>query len=146
MPTEPVPVTEVLSELDTNWNASNVTKPQLVELAGTDAITRLDLNRGDYLIARPGSPTLDEVPVGNWKYINRTYNVIVELQTRVSRQRLYDLMAEVRKICHVRRHSMTNFHRLQFVNFNEEVGEQVNVWIGTIELQTVNENILAETS
>ena len=146
MPTEPVPVTEVLSELDTNWNASNVTKPQLVELAGTDAITRLDLNRGDYLIARPGSPTLDEVPVGNWKYINRTYNVIVELQTRESRQRLYDLMAEVRKICHVRRHSMTNFHRLQFVNFNEEVGEQVNVWIGTIELQTVNENILAETS
>ena len=146
MPTEPVPVTEELSELDTNWNASNVTKPQLVELAGTDAITRLDLNRGDYLIARPGSPTLDEVPVGNWKYINRTYNVIVELQTRVSRQRLYDLMAEVRKICHVRRHSMTNFHRLQFVNFNEEVGEQVNVWIGTIELQTVNENILAETS
>ena len=55
-------------------------------------------------------------------------------------------MAEVRKICHARRHNMTNFQRLQFLNFNEEVGEQVNVWIGTIELQTVNENILAETS
>jgi len=146
MPTEPVPVTDVLAELDANWNASNVTKPVLVEMAGTDAITRLDLNRGDYLIARPGSPTLEEIPLGNWKYINRTYNVTIELQTRVSRQRLYDLMAEIRKVCHVRRHSMTSFQRLQFINFNEEVGEQVNVWMGTIEVQVVNENVLAETS
>jgi len=146
MPTEPVPVTDVLAELDANWNASNVTKPVLVEMAGTDAITRLDLNRGDYVIARPGSPTLEEIPLGNWKYINRTYNVTIELQTRVSRQRLYDLMAEIRKVCHVRRHSMTSFQRLQFINFNEEVGEQVNVWMGTIEVQVVNENVLAETS
>ena len=146
MPTEPVPVTEVMGEFDTNWNASNVTKPQLVELAGTDAVTRIDLNRGDYVIVRPGSPTLEETPIGNWKYINRMYNITAEIQTRNGRQRLYDLMAEIRKICHVRRHSMTNFQRLQFLNFNEEVGEQVNVWIGTIELQTVNENILAETS
>jgi hypothetical protein len=146
MPTEPVPVTDVLGEFDTNWNASNVTKPQFVEMAGTNAVTRIDLNRGDYVVVRPGTPTLEEIPIGNWKFINRTYNITAEVQTRVSRQRLYDLMAEIRKICHVRRHSMTNFQRLQFVNFNEEVGEQVNVWFGTIELQTVNENILAETS
>ena len=55
-------------------------------------------------------------------------------------------MAEVRRICHVKRHSMTDFQRLQFKSFNEEVGEQLNVWIGTIDLQVVNENILAETS
>ena len=146
MPTEPVPVTDVLAELNTNWNAANVVKPVLVEMAGTDSITRIDLNRGDYVIARPGSPTLEEIPLGNWKYINRTYNITIELQTKNSRQRLYDLMAEIRKICHVRRHSMTSFQRLQFINFNEEVGEQVNIWVGTIELQVVNENILAETS
>ena len=146
MPTEPVPVTDVLSELSTNWNASNVVAPQFVEMAGTDSLLRLDLNRGDYLVASPGSPTLDETPIGNWKFINRLYNITIELQTKNSRQRLYDLMAEVRTICHARRHSMTNFQRLQFISFNEEVGEQVNVWMGTIELQTVNENILAETS
>ena len=143
---EPVPVTEILSELDTNWNASNVPKPQLVEMGGVDAATRIDLNRGDYLIAQPGSPALEELPVGNWKYVNRTYNISIELQTRGSRQRLYDLMAEVRRICHVRRHSMTKFQRLQFQNFSEVVGEQLNVWMGTVDLQTVNENLLAETS
>jgi hypothetical protein len=143
---EPVPVTAIISELDTNWDATNVVKPILIEMAGTSAPTRIDLNRGDYLIARPGSPTLEETPLGNWKYINRVYNISIELQTRASRQRLYDLMAEVRKICHARRHSMTSFQRLQFQNFTEEVGEQVNVWLGTIEVQVVNENIFAETS
>jgi len=146
MPSEPIPVTEVLAELNTNWNASNVVKPQLIEMTGDTDSIRIDLNRGDYLIARPGSPTLEETPVGNWKYVNRLYNVVVDIQTKQNRQRLYDLMREIRKICHVRRHGLTNFQRLQFQNFDEEVGEQVNVWLGSIQLQTVNENVLAETS
>ena len=143
---EPVPVTEILAELNTYWDTDNVAKPVIVERGGTSAATRIDLNRGDYLIAEPGSPTFEEIPIGNWKYINRMYNIEVELQTRNGRQRLYDLMAEIRRICHVRRHNMTKFQRLQFRNFNENVGEQVNVWIGTIDIQVVNENVLAETS
>ena len=146
MPSEPIAVTDVLAELNTYWNVSNVVKPQLIEMTGDTDSIRIDLNRGDYLIGRPGSPTLEETPVGNWKYVNRLYNVVVDIQTKQNRQRLYDLMREIRKICHVRRHSLTNFQRLQFQNFDEEVGEQVNIWIGSIQLQTINENVLAETS
>ena len=146
MPSEPVAVTDIISELDTNWNASNVTKPLLIEMTGANDAIRIDLNRGDHIIGSPGSPTLEETPIGNWKFVNPMYNISISIQTKASRQRLYDLMREIRKICHVRRHSMTNFQRLQFLNFDEQVGEQVNVWIGTISLQTVNENILAETS
>ena len=142
---EPLPVSDALSELNSQWNASNVVKPVLIELnSGTATAIRIDLNRGDYLIAQPGTPTLDELPVGNWNYVNRSYSVVLELQTRSSRQRLYDLMAEVRRICHARRHSMTNFQRLQFSNFNEASEDQLGVWIGTIELALVNENISAE--
>ena len=54
-------------------------------------------------------------------------------------------MAEIRRICHARRHSMTNFQRLQFSNFNEASEDQIGVWAGTIEIGLVNENILAET-
>ena len=143
---DPVAVTAILSELDTYWNASNVTKPEIVEMNGAAGVTRIDLNRGDYVVGQPGSPTMEELPIGNWKYVNRTYGVSLMVYTRTSRQRLYDLMREVRKICHVRRHSMTNFQRLQFLNFNEEVTEQVNVWSGIVSLQAVNENVLAETT
>ena len=37
-------------------------------------------------------------------------------------KRLFDLIGEVRRICHARRHSLTNFQRIQFLSFNEEVG------------------------
>ena len=112
---------------------------------GASAPTRIDLNRGDVLIGQPSSPTVEEIPEGNWKYVNRIYAVSLEITTKTSRQRLYDLMAEVRRICHARRHSMTNFQRLQFVAFNEAVDDQLNVWVGTIEIRLVNTNVLAET-
>ena len=141
---EPIAVTDILSELNTQWNASNVTKPQLVELNGPEGIFRIDLNRADYIIGQPGSPTMEETPIGNWKFVDRTYSVTLTVHTRDSRQRLYDLMREVRKICHVRRHEMTNFQRLQFLNFNEDTTEQANVWTGTVSVQMVNQNVLAE--
>ena len=141
---EPIAVTDILSELNTQWNASNVTKPQLVELNGPEGIFRIDLNRADYIIGQPGSPTMEETPIGNWKFVDRTYSVTLSVQTRDSRQRLYILMREIRKICHVRRHEMTNFQRLQFLNFNEDTTEQANVWTGTVSVQLVNQNVLAE--
>ena len=39
---EPIPVTNVLSELNGQWNASNVTKPQIVEMNGADSPMRID--------------------------------------------------------------------------------------------------------
>ena len=141
---EPIAVTDILSELNTQWNASNVTKPQLVELNGPEGIFRIDLNRADYIIGQPGSPTMEETPIGNWKFVDRTYSVTLSVQTRDSRQRLYNLMREIRKICHVRRHEMTNFQRLQFLNFNEDTTEQANVWTGTVTVQMGNQNVLAE--
>ena len=141
---EPIAVTDILSELNTQWNASNVTKPQLVELNGPEGVFRIDLNRADYIIGQPGSPTMEETPIGNWKFVDRTYSVTLSVQTRDSRQRLYNLMREIRKICHVRRHEMTNFQRLQFLNFNEDTTEQANVWTGTVSVQMVNQNVLAE--
>ena len=141
---EPIAVTDILSELNTQWNSSNLTKPQLVELNGTEGVFRIDLNRADYIIGQPGSPTMEETPIGNWKFVDRTYSVTLTVHNRDSRQRLYDLMREVRKICHVRRHEMTNFQRLQFLNFNEDTTEQANVWTGTVTVQMVNQNVLAE--
>ena len=145
MPTEILPVAVVVAELDAYWDGDNITKPVLIEATGAGAALRIDLNRGDHIIGYPSSPTLEETPVGNWKYVNRAYNVTISIQTRVSRQRLYDLMAEVRRVCHSRRHALANFHRWQFQAFNESVGEQANVWVGDASIQLINEGILAET-
>ena len=96
-------------------------------------------------LGRTGSPAMDETPIGNHKYGNRSYSVELEVYTLNGRQRLYDLMLEIRRLCHSRRHSLTNFQRIMFQNFNEEVGEQANIWTGTIDILLENNGVLLET-
>ncbi len=145
MANEPMPAKEVATELDSQWNASNVTEPNYLVVTGAGEQIRYDLNRGDYIILSPGSPEIEEIPIGNHKYGDRIYAVDLELYTNNSRQRLYNLMQEVRRICHARRHSMTNFQRIQFKSFFEDTDENVNVWSGTIGIELVNSAVLLET-
>ena len=142
---EPIPVSDALAEFNAQWNASNVVEPSFIEVMGATDPSRYNLNTADHIIGRPGTPALTETPIGNWKYVRRQYNIELELLTRQSRQRLYDIMAEIRRICHSRRHSFTSFQRIQFLQFTEAVGENTNIWTGTIDIQFVNEDILAET-
>ena len=145
MADEPIPIDAIMTDLNSQWNASNVTKPTLITVNKTNEPIRYDLNRGDMLIGRTGSPSFDEQPIGNWKYGNRAYNVEIELWTLNSRQRLYNLMQEVRRLCHARMHSLTNFQRQEFIDFNEEVSDQVNLWTGTLGIQLQNNGVLLDT-
>ena len=145
MANEPIPIDAVLADLDSQWNASNVTKPAFITVNAANEPIRFDLNAGDQVVGRTGSPAFQETPIGNWKYGNRTYNIEIELFTLDSRQRLFNLMQEIRRICHARKHSLTNFQRQQFLSFNEETGEQINIWTGTIEITLENNAILLET-
>ena len=145
MADEPIPIDAIMTDLNSQWNASNVTKPTLITVNKTNEPIRYDLNRGDMLIGRTGSPSFDEQPIGNWKYGNRTYNIEMELFTLDSRQRLFNLMQEIRRICHARKHSLTNFQRQEFIDFNEEVSDQVNLWTGTLGIQLQNNGVLLDT-
>ena len=142
---EVLPIVDVLADLDTQWNGSNVTEPAFIEVNGVNEPLRFDLNVGDQIVGRAGSPALDEEPIGNWKYGNRTYNIELEVFTNINRQRLYDLMGEIRRICHARMHSLTNFQRQQFMSFQEDTSDQVNIWTGVIDIQLINNAVLLET-
>jgi len=142
---ETLPINILITDLESQWNTSNVTTPFFIEVTGTNEPMRFDLNRGDHIVGRAGSPALEEEPIGNWTYGNRTYSIELELYTRSGRQRLYDLMGEVRRICHARMHSLTGFQRQEFMDFEEENQEHANVWMGTVNIQLVNNAILLET-
>ena len=145
MPSEPLPVKEFLDELDAQWNASNVVEPRFIEVTGnTNDPLRYDLNVKDVVVGKAGTPAVDELPIGNWKYGNRTYNIELEVHTNSQRQRLYDIIREIRKLCHSRMHSLTNFQRMRFVSFNELTQQQVNVWSGIVNIQLENSAILLE--
>lgn len=149
MANDPIPVTDFLDELRVQWDSSNVAEPRIVEInnSGTDTQSlRIDLNQADYVLGRAGNPAFLEEPIGNWKYGNRTYNVELEVYTRQSRLNLYNLLREVRKICHARIHSMTNFQRVQYLSFTEQTQEQANIWLGVAQIRLVNNAVLLETT
>ena len=142
----PVPVALLKTEISGQWNASNVAAPTFIEVNVSAQSLRYDLNVKDAILFRAGSPTIAEEPIGNWQYVNRTYNVELELSTQVSRQRLYNIVQEIRRICYARRHSMSDFQRLQFEGFNEITQNQANIWTGTVSIQLVNNAEQASTS
>ena len=146
MPSEPLPAKEVLDTLDLYWYATNVIEPEFTEVTGAGEPLRLDLNKKDHVVGRMGTPAMEEQPIGNYKYGNRTYNVELELYTLRDRQRLYDIFREIRRLIHVKMHSLTNFQRMKFVNFNEQTQEQVNIWVGSISIQLENKAVLLETT
>ena len=143
MPNEPLPVDDLLTEFNSQWNTSNVAKPNLVVVTGDGEPLRFDLNAGDAVVARAG--TFTETPIGNWTYGNRTYTVALEIWTLRERQRLYNIMQEIRRICHARMHSLSNFQRIQFVNFDEMTSDTVNVWMGNSQISLENSAVLLET-
>jgi len=144
---EPLPIKDFLDELDAQWNASNVAEPKFIEVTGaTNDPLRFNLNVGDVVFGRAGDPALEETPIGNWTYGNRVYNLAIEVYTNTSRQRLYDLVKEIRRICHARMHSLTSFQRIQFGAFTESTQEQVNIWTGAITIKLENNAILLETT
>ena len=149
MPTEPVPVNEFITDLEGQWTHTNVSgagkKPGFIEVTGAGEPMRYNLNVNDQVVARPSGPALQEIPIGNRKFGNRRYNITLEIYTNTSRQRLYDVMREVRRICHARIHSLTNFQRIQFMDFNEQTNAQANIWAGTVSVQLVNSAITLET-
>ena len=147
MPSEPLPVKELLDDFDAQWNASNVVEPRFIEVTGsTSDPLRFDLNVKDVVIGRPGNPAISELPMGNWKYGNRIYNLELEVHTNKDRGRLYDIVREVRKLCHARMHSLTNFQRIRFLSFQELTQQHVNVWTGSIIIQLENNAVLLETT
>ena len=145
MANDPLPVKQLLDEFDSQWNASNVTEPEFIEVTGANEPIRFNLNRADHIVGRAGSPALREEPIGNWTYGNRFYAIELEVHTLDSRQRLYNLMQEARRICHARASNLSGFQRIQFMNFGELTTEQVNLWSGSITIELQNYAITLET-
>ena len=149
MATEPVPVSAVKSALDDEWNVANVdntsAKPVFLEVNGPDDRLRFNLNQGDTVLIRAGTPSMAENFIGNYKYGNRIYNVEIELWTKNQRQRLYDLMREIRRSVHNTKHSLDDFQRWQVVNFIEPTNAQANIWTGSMTIVLENNSIFLET-
>ena len=146
---EAIPSDTIQTMLSGQWTRSNYSgtaDPTFVDVNDGTTSVRYDFRSGDLIIIAVDNPAMDERPIGTWVYGHQTTRVLVELYTSNSRQRLYDLMREVRRVCHSQMHSLTSYQRVQFVSFNELVETTQRVWIGRIIIELLNSAVLLNTA
>ncbi len=143
-----IPSTDIKALLVDNWDTQgeNVPTPQIIDLNDTTEPIRFDARRGDIIIVKADAPMEEENLIGTWIYGHRRWRIILELTSKQNRTRLWDMKNEIRRICHNQMHSMTNFQRIQYINFHESYEEQQNIWQGRVSIELVSNAVLAELS
>jgi hypothetical protein len=146
---ETIPGIVVRDMLWQRWDQRSnleIPKPTILEVNDPDTPERFDIgNQNDHLIISIDTPGLSEDSIGNETYGHQETNVIVGIFTSVSRQRLWDLAREIRRICHNQRHSLSQYQRIGFVSFNEQIAEERQVWTGRIIINLINNAVVLET-
>jgi len=143
---EPMPTLVLKTVLDEQWltYSNTIPKPRLIDI--NDGVTPLrhDLFTGDTILIQLGTPGEEETWRDSWYYVDRTNRVELQIFTKVSRQRLYDLKQEIRRIIHNQKHSLDDYQVLRYTGFTEYNREQFNMWGGNITCTLENNRIMME--
>ena len=133
-----IPVNDIIIFMQENWNILNVPVPNIYAMNSGDAEIRQNLNTYDAMNITIGTPAEVEQPIGTWYYANLTWKIMIDLYTFDSRERLWRLKDEIKRICHRYLHDMDNFQRIQYKQFSEIIDSQSNIWHGKIDIELVS--------
>lgn len=117
------------------WLETEVNQRPLIYVpGGPDAPKQVNLARGDMLIVQVAD--LTEVFTGHrHEHVNMEVPVTVEIRTVASRQRMWNLMAEVRRIWYKWILALRPYHSLYFDRFVPDYEGRHNYYGGTIFLR-----------
>lgn len=130
---ETLPANVIATMLKDQWDEGNVKMPEIIEVnVPSNAVLRYDLNLGDVIFVRSDPTSVVYSYRCAYNYYDKRSIVAAEIHTKDSRQRLYDVMAEVRRVCEVNTHAVTGYQLLRFMNFTEFTTEELNIWRGSL--------------
>jgi len=135
---EPIPGLIIKTLLDTEWDQSlqqKIPKPNIREVGEE---LRVDLKLGDAaqdwveIAVTPAGER--EMWRGNWTYADITVELQIKIFTAVSRQRLYDLKQQIRRIIRVnqdnREYLGDIYQVVRYLRFVETVTGKIKNWEG----------------
>jgi len=140
------PLKDMKTLIEDNWIAfKEIGVPQvLVANDPTDPILRLELNLGDAIVIKmDGAEQLKQR--ANFNYYDRVFPVIVEIYTRVSRQRMRDLGKMIRMLCNDNKHSFPNYQLIRYRAQDESIEENLNIWRYRFRFNLESNVVLAES-
>jgi len=144
---EPIPCEIIENLLDGNWSTYNSTLTEPSWFVINDGINpiNIDLTKGDYVVIRPYVPSHTETLRDSWKYMDTVDLIELEINSKTSRQQLYNLMAGIRRVIHSNIHDLTDFQVVRFRDFTEIFNEQFNVWKGRLIIALENNRVYIDT-
>jgi len=151
---EPIPGTIVKTLLDGEWDVTlqqKIPKPSIRE-AGEEI--RVDVKLGDTprdwveIAMTPAGER--EVWRGPWAWADIVAEIQCKIITSVSRQRLYDLKQQLRRVIRVNKHNRTylggTYQAIRYIRFIENVTGRVKNWEGVCYVQLEAAGVAQETS
>ncbi len=139
---ETIPSALLKTLLETYWDTrqnDEIPLPVVVEVTSEEQMQDLN-NQGDRIIIRSDTAGEREQLRDSWKYKDTTVTYILTLQTVESRQRLYDLKQEIRRLMHVYMHNktLTGFQALIYDSFLEKSDLAQNFYEADIRIRLVS--------
>ena len=136
---EAIPLLENL--FDTGWNRANTgqRKPVIADITTVDPGRgkRLDIQRQDAVLFYETAHN-EEQPELLYDFVNTRINVTVDIRTTVSREQLYKMENEVRRIVHAnRRGDAVNFDRMIYKTRTDLSDRTKKLWRYTFQVEIV---------
>lgn len=133
--------------LNDNWvSYQEIPVPTIIIANDPDeAISRISLMDSDYIIISAGTGGQIKMR-GNWTYYDKTFEIMLNILTKESRQRLRNIYKEIRSICFINKHIFTGWQLVRPIRFGEMTNMDLNIWRGEFLINLENNAILAETS
>ncbi len=128
-----------------SWNDGNGSVPKPTFILAVSSAARFDMNfDGDIVVIRmsPGGEVYQYRD--QYAYYDIFVDFILELYTKVSRQRLLDMKKELRRIIFFNMHkpAITGAQLIRAKSFIEETQTQLNIWQGKLSM-SVEDNRLS---
>lgn len=123
--------------LTDNWKSENIKKPKIVEVNVTpEAAARYNFRRNDHIFIQTSSEGETET-YRDVAYADNTFGLELHLVTAESRERLYDLKDEIRRVLRVKRLDLDtdDYQLLRYLGFTESVMEESKVWKGLVRVR-----------
>lgn len=136
---EPVPPEIVRDLLRYAWiEVSRLPQPEIhIKDDTTIPGEQMHLDRTDFIVI--GETGVVERQHGHtYEFKDADVTVPVEIHTKHSRQRLYDLMAEVRRIIYTYQRAIRPYQQLYYDRFDERSEGQHNYWQGVCTVRLTN--------
>lgn len=130
------------------WDDHNGSIPKPNILLAVSSAARFDLNfEGDTVILRM-SPSGQQITYRDqYSYFDKYTDFILEVWTKVSRQRLLDMKREIMRITMAKLHkpAETNYQLLRYKNFIEQNTDNLNIWKGIINISLESSRLAFST-